>query len=149
MWCLAGSNGSLYQFNRTSNYPWKEFAGANTVCSGTSFYGRGEAQPLKSDCERAISQVQSNSSTACVAPPATLPLALETSNLTPLVTVGTCQLTLGGAVGNCLPTSQVAEYATNLANACANLQMTTGGSVTPSQNASYKDTYVRLSQPSS
>ncbi|DBB13623.1 TPA: hypothetical protein ACH3X3_000645 [Trebouxia sp. C0006] len=146
---FQGSAGSLYQFNRTSDYTWKEFEGANTACDGTSFYGRGEAQPSKSDCERAISQVQSNGSTACVAPQPNVPLALETSNFTPLVTVGTCQLALGGAVGNCLPTSQVAEYATDLANACANLQMTTGDSLIPSQNESYKDTYVRLSQPSS
>ena len=46
------------------------------------------------DCERAISQVQSNGSTACVAPQPNVPLALETSNFTPLVTVGTCQLAL-------------------------------------------------------
>ena len=84
-----------------------------------------------------------------MAPQPNVPLALETSNFTPLVTVGTCQLALGGAVGNCLPTSQVAEYATDLANACANLQMTTGGSLIPSQNESDKDTYVRLSPPSS
>ena len=142
---IAGSVGALYRYNRTSDYPWEEFNGAQTVCSATVFYDRGEPQPLRSDCDSAIAQLQANGSTVCVAPSKSAALTQEPSSLTPLAVVGTCQLALGGTVGACLSSSQVAEYAVMLATACEDSQMATAGTVTPRQNETDLTTYTALS----
>ena len=67
----------------------------------------------------------------------------------PLVVKGTCGITVLGDVGLCFPSTQLAEEATKLANACTNLNLMTSGShiITYSPTSTRNDTVIYFSTP--
>lgn len=66
------------------------------------------------------------------------------------MTVGTCQVLLDAENGQAVSCSQVAEYASGLADACSNNQLGTGGRLYPlGQGSSVERTGIILSRISS
>ena len=123
--CAAGAEGQMYLHDSHMSY-----TGPSLLCN----YLQGGNVALKSDCLKAISQLQDRSSSACVV----------TSNATTqdrgqystiLAQFGTCQVTLGALYGKeaSLPCSQLEIYATNVASACQDLQSATGGTLRPTE----------------
>lgn len=104
----------------------------------------------KSDCTEAVSQLKAKNVANCSTLNDTNTLTEYTAQhnaATPLVTVGSCQVLLGAVNGQSLSCSQVAEYATNLATACSDSQMGTGGRVYPlPQGPSVERTAIVLSR---
>ena len=121
----AGQAGNSYRFNRTSERAWEESVGAQTVCYEALqyVYNYNQAKPHKEDCLSAIPKLRANSNTVC--PPER---SSEPRSPPPLVSEGTCKITVQGAAGKCIPSSQLADEATVLADACANLNRATSGS---------------------
>ena len=70
----------------------------------------------------------------------------SSSTLAPLAILGTCQVTLSGAAGVCLPIAHVAQNGTNLANACDNVNLMTAGTlrIVPSTGFQMNDTYISI-----
>ena len=117
---IAGSGASLYNGNTAVCDPPLQ---VNYVRTGIA---------VKSDCTEAITQLKAKDVTDCSTLNSTnAPSKYSGNPATPLVTVGSCQVLLIAEDGQPLPCSQVAEYASNLAIACSNSQMGTGGAVHP------------------
>lgn len=133
----AGQAGSSYRFNRSSERAWEETLLATetqTICSQALqyVYNYNEPAPQKEDCLRAIAKVRANSSTICSpeysseagSPP---PVVNSWTSPPPLETEGTCNVTVQVGPGKCIARSQLADEATMLADACANLNRVTSG----------------------
>lgn len=123
----AGQAGSSYRFNRSSERAWEEVSKTTepqTICSQALqyVYNYNEPAPKKDDCLRAIATVRANSSTICSPQSSS-----EAGSLPPLVTEGTCNMTVQVGAGKCIASSQLADEATMLADACANLNRATSG----------------------
>ena len=87
-----------------------------------------------SDCTQAISELRANPATNCstqYVKSAPSGYSSEVFTALPLVSVGNCQVLLDPIPEQTLSCSQVADYASNLAIACSNNQMGTGGRVYP------------------
>ena len=134
----AGPGASLYTGNLTICDPQLSRGAIETAIAN------------KSDCTKAISQLKGNNLTNCSMLDETNTSTEYTADgnvATPLVTVGSCQVLLGAVNGQSLSCSQVAEYASNLATACSNSQMGTGGRVYPlPQGPSVERTAIVLSR---
>lgn len=133
----AGQAGSSYRFNRSSERAWEETLLATqtqTICSQALqyVYNYNGPAPQKEDCLRAIARVRANSSTICSpgnsSEAGSLPPDVSAgTSPPPLVTEGTCNVTVQVGPGKCIANSQLADEATMLADACANLNRVTSG----------------------
>lgn len=120
----AGANGNLY--NNLSTMVCDPRLEVNLILTGIA---------NKSDCKDAIMQLRSRNAVNCSttltanSPQSTYSQSAGTG--TPLATAGTCQVVLDAGDGQTLSCVQIADYAANLATACSNSQLGTGGRVYP------------------
>ncbi len=122
---IAGSEALRYQITRELSESYSQ----DTFCisAGAS---------LKSDCMKAIAQLQAKGNTPCLVPTSddttsTIDHDLNSAYYGPVAIVAPCRVILGSAYGSSLPCSQVAGNATNLVNVCGTSHQVTGGYLYP------------------
>lgn len=115
---------------------------AQTTCSSPA-----TGQPANKDCLEAAMDLGSKEASSCVVPNATAPSPLaqyQTTQSSSLAQAGSCQIILGGGVGNSLPCSQISQYARNLTAVCGDSDLNTGAVFYPDGFQFANSAYIAL-----